>query len=367
MRRTVLLLFSAALVVLVAGGVALAATISCPNRAGNLCVGTDQADTMNGRDGARDDMRGRGGLDTLRARGANDKLTGGRGIDNLNGALGSDTYIFDDGWGEDHIVTEGGGVDTLDFSALSARVTVDLVPMAAEPEARSGTTNTLFISNTDTVIEKVRGGAKGDNISGTSASNTFFGNGDPDFLRGGSGKDALFGGAAGDAIQGQEGADSLAGGGASDDYRYFAFEGAMGQDTITDSPISDPARFTGNEVTLINFTDNMIITLASDPSQPEVKFTSATTLGSINWSANGIDNVDNQSSNEFLGDDTIFGNSDINEITSLGGQDTIDAGGGDDFIHVQDQSGGDEVDCGDGNDTVAFDNNDLINFVDCEN
>jgi Ca2+-binding RTX toxin-like protein len=310
-------------------------------------------------------MRGLGGADTLRGRGANDKLTGGPGIDNLSGALGSDTYLFDDGWGEDHIVTEGGGVDTLDFSALSARVRVDLVPTAGQPEASSGT-NTVFISNTDTVIEKVRGGANGDDIKGNSANNTFFGNGDLDFLRGGSGNDALFGGAAGDAIQGQEGADSLAGGGGSDDYRNFAFEGAIGQDTITDSPISDPARFTGNEVGLNNFTDDMIINLVSDPSQPEVKFTSATTLGSINWSANGIDNVRNLSSNELLGDDTIFGNSGPNEIYSLGGQDTIDAGGGDDFIHVQDQSGGDEVDCGDGTDTVAFDNSDLINFVDCE-
>ena len=178
MRSTFLLLVSATLVVLVAGGVALAATINCPNRDGKLCVGTDRADTMNGRDGAKDDMRGRGGADTLRGRGVKDKLTGGPGNDTLNGALGSDTYIFDDGWGQDSIGSEDGGLDTLDFSTLSRRVTFgSVVPTAGQPEASSDT-NTLEIVNTNAVIEKVRGGAKGDLLLGNSANNSFFGNGD---------------------------------------------------------------------------------------------------------------------------------------------------------------------------------------------
>lgn len=50
---------------LVASGVAWAATISCPNRSGSLCVGTSQGDTMTGRDRA-DDMRGREGGDSMR-------------------------------------------------------------------------------------------------------------------------------------------------------------------------------------------------------------------------------------------------------------------------------------------------------------
>jgi hypothetical protein len=47
-RRT---LFVAGLMVaalVVASGVAWAASISCPNRTGNLCVGTDNKDTMTG-------------------------------------------------------------------------------------------------------------------------------------------------------------------------------------------------------------------------------------------------------------------------------------------------------------------------------
>jgi hypothetical protein len=55
-RRT---LFVAGLMVaalVVASGVAWAASISCPNRTGNLCVGTDNKDTMTGRDGRTDEM-----------------------------------------------------------------------------------------------------------------------------------------------------------------------------------------------------------------------------------------------------------------------------------------------------------------------
>lgn len=59
----------------IASGVAWAATISCPNRAGDLCVGTDNKDTMIGRNRA-DEMRARGGADILKARVGNDTLFG---------------------------------------------------------------------------------------------------------------------------------------------------------------------------------------------------------------------------------------------------------------------------------------------------
>ncbi len=83
--RATLLLALMASALVVASGVAWAATISCPNRDGNLCVGTNNRDTMT--DGTRaDDMRARGGNDTLRASGGNDKLDGGPGNDSLQGA-----------------------------------------------------------------------------------------------------------------------------------------------------------------------------------------------------------------------------------------------------------------------------------------
>jgi Ca2+-binding RTX toxin-like protein len=78
-------------------------------------------------------------------------------------------------------------------------------------------------------------------------------------------------------------------------------------------------------------------------------------------SGNVIDNVNNQGP----GDDTVYGNPAANAICSLGGSDTVRGGGGDDFIHVQDQSGDDFVYCGDGNDTAHVDGGDAIS-LDCE-
>lgn len=66
-----------------------------------------------------------------------DKLTGGGGNDRLSGGLGNDTYVFADGFGLDQISTlvntsetpgeaVSGGIDILDFSAVTTLLTVDI-------------------------------------------------------------------------------------------------------------------------------------------------------------------------------------------------------------------------------------------------
>jgi hypothetical protein len=68
MRRRALsvFVFTAAALVM-GGGVALAANISCPTQPGtNVCVGTQNADTMRGKANG-DDMTGRGGGGSRRA------------------------------------------------------------------------------------------------------------------------------------------------------------------------------------------------------------------------------------------------------------------------------------------------------------
>jgi hypothetical protein len=69
-RRALFVAGLMAIALVVASGVAWAASISCPNRTGNLCVGTDNKDTMTGTDGRTDDMRAKGGADEVRGRGA---------------------------------------------------------------------------------------------------------------------------------------------------------------------------------------------------------------------------------------------------------------------------------------------------------
>ena len=69
MRKMVLFMASMALAVLLVCGVALAATIQCPNRAGNLCVGTTGDDTLLGTNNS-DEIRGRAGHNVIDGLGA---------------------------------------------------------------------------------------------------------------------------------------------------------------------------------------------------------------------------------------------------------------------------------------------------------
>jgi Ca2+-binding RTX toxin-like protein len=70
MRRTIVLLATMALTLLVASGVALAVTR----------IGTDSPDTLRGTNGA-DTLIGKGGNDTLYAKRGHDTLLGGPGKD----------------------------------------------------------------------------------------------------------------------------------------------------------------------------------------------------------------------------------------------------------------------------------------------
>jgi hypothetical protein len=105
MRRTILLLATMTLTLLVASGVALAVTK----------IGTDGPDTLRGTNGD-DILLGRGGNDTLLSLAGNDDLLGGRGKDwvlgtNERRALGGNKNLVG-GPGNDGV--EGGlGSDTL--------------------------------------------------------------------------------------------------------------------------------------------------------------------------------------------------------------------------------------------------------------
>lgn len=142
MRKTVLVLASVALAMLVASGVAWAANISCPTGANGLCVGTTNDDTLTGTP-AFDNMKGLAGNDTLYGKGWGDTLTGDGGNDTLRGEAGNDTLYGDTqdirsavrgsdhllgGWGDDELrggpgndrVSGGPGRDELDGQARRA-------------------------------------------------------------------------------------------------------------------------------------------------------------------------------------------------------------------------------------------------------
>ena len=124
MRKTVLFLASMALAVLLVCGVALAADIQCPNRAGNLCVGTTGDDTLTGTANS-DTIEGRDGADLIKGRGAKDQLAGELGNDEIRGGGGADDVFgnrgnektFDSGGTPQPGIIGGGGPDGLNGGA----------------------------------------------------------------------------------------------------------------------------------------------------------------------------------------------------------------------------------------------------------
>ena len=173
------------------------------NELANTLVGGNQADTI--RSGAGDDQVLTGG--------GNDILYGDGGNDNLNGGEGDDLFYLD---ADHNTVIGGGGIDTVDYSALSTDIHIDVdlqlgVTLKtngnADPQLRFQTDllshiENVVASNQDTILR----GSETDNI-----------------LTGGSGRDRLTGHGGSDTLTGGAGADTF----------FFTTESA-GVDTITD-------------------------------------------------------------------------------------------------------------------------------------
>lgn len=127
MRKTILLLASMMTTLVLAGGLALAATIDCT--AGlDSCVGTDDPDTINGSE-KRDRIFGLDGDDTLLGNGGNDRLTGGFDNDIMKGNGGEDRLI---GGPDSDTMNGGTGGDTLASSQGNDKLYGDSNPSGAK-------------------------------------------------------------------------------------------------------------------------------------------------------------------------------------------------------------------------------------------
>ena len=140
MRRTLLLVSTTALVMLVACGVALAASIDCPTTSDGVCEGTNRGDAIYGTPqvdreygkGGSDLMYGYGDGDFMYGgdeAGVGDKMRGGNGPDLVNGQRGND--IIYGGPGSDTLKT-GRGSDRIEAKDgnkdfITCRGTNDLV------------------------------------------------------------------------------------------------------------------------------------------------------------------------------------------------------------------------------------------------
>jgi len=135
MRRPLLFMAATTLAMLVASGVALAASVDCPTASGGYCYGTNSGDALYGTPnvdrefgkggsdlmygygdgdfmyggdeaGVGDKMRGGGGPDLINGQGGNDVIDGGPGSDTLKTGKGSDRVEAKDG-NKDYITCQG--------------------------------------------------------------------------------------------------------------------------------------------------------------------------------------------------------------------------------------------------------------------
>jgi Ca2+-binding RTX toxin-like protein len=326
--------------------------------AGSTITGTSGNDTLSGGIGS----------DTISGLAGNDWITGGRGNDSLDGGSGDDTYLYANNWGIDTI-TDSAGIDTLDFSAVSANLTVSLATGAGY-EVTDGANNNIELGTS--VIEKVYAGTGNDTITGASGDNTYlFGNNfgtdtitetaggidtldfsnmtnsvtaslttgtgaeatsgsnsielgsstienliggtNNDNLTGNSSNNTINGGAGNDTLTGAAGNDTLDGG-AGDDTYIFADD--WGSDLLTGSAA-------GTEVAdFSSVTRALTINIGSGASD--------TAGNSVSWDKGDIDwIVTSGSANDSL---SATGSTKTNRIDGAAGNDTINGGTGSDTL-----------------------------------
>jgi Ca2+-binding RTX toxin-like protein len=220
--------------------------------------------------GSGDDIAyGNGGDDEVYGGGGNDALTGNEGDDSLSGGYGNDTLLggsgtnyLDGGFGDDTLYADtggrefmfgGGGSDLVSYENASAAIKLNLT----NGNLNEGTAEADIYDS----IERFKGSAFGDRMTGDGTENVFDGHfgadtltglGGADQLFGDSGADNLLGGVGNDYVDGESGADTIVGGAGkdymlggadADVFRYVALSDSTvaqnGRDQIADFAAGD--------------------------------------------------------------------------------------------------------------------------------
>ena len=209
-------------------------------RAGDdILQGGNSYDTLYGEEG-NDTLLGGDGSDDLRGDAGNDILDGGEGDeDALQGGDGNDVYRFTNAIGnqQDNLYeSSDGGTDTLDFSAITSDITINL-----SANMTIGTMPHRIINATSYLYENVIGGSGNDQITGNALNNLLMGGSGNDTIDGNDGNDILVGGDGNDTLKGTSGNNILIGGTGTD-----LLLGGINEDLM----ISGSSRFDSNPAAL---------------------------------------------------------------------------------------------------------------------
>jgi serralysin len=175
---------------------------------------------------AADEINGLAGNDTIDAKGGDDRIVAGAGRDTVLAGGGDDTIVATINDGNDDY-NGGAGLDTIDFTQITAAVAVDLGAGSA--------TGTQIGSDILRSIESILGGSGHDAITGDGFANTLRGGAGDDTMTGLGGADLLGGDAGNDTLVGGLGSDVMTGGWDADMFVFQATQSQAGDiDTITD-------------------------------------------------------------------------------------------------------------------------------------
>ena len=344
---------------------------------GDSLIGDSNANEIEGGLGD-DNLQGGAGVDTVSFRGAtavtvnlantaaqntgvgNDTIIGfenvrtGSGADTVTGDAG-DNIIFDGGGADTY--TGGNGSDTVDYTNVTAALTVNLGLATAQAAATGGDilsgienvtgslTGANVLRGSATVANRLVGGASADYLEGNSGNDTLIGgagndilNGDlynslangADILEGGAGSDLLIGGAGNDVLRGGDGDDELIGGIANGTTTTVTqvFSNDGGQDTFDGGDGTDIAyayytdQTGGLAFDLANIAGNSAITMGGVAAGA---FTSIERV--IFRGGTGADVVRGSGAQ-----DTLVGNAGDDILDGWYGNDTLSGGAGNDTL-----------------------------------
>ncbi|HEX2040892.1 MAG TPA: calcium-binding protein [Acidimicrobiales bacterium] len=267
-----------------------------------------------------------------------DRLVGGSGVNKLEGGLGNDTLVG----GGDNDTLDGGGAgtagDTVDYSAATAGVSVNL----------AGTGNAIAAglgSDTLVDVENAIGSAHVDLLTGTNGPNTLSGGDSGDTLEGLGGVDVLNGLGGTDTLKGGAGNDTVAGGDGVDTLDFSGASTAVTVDLLanqssgtgtptnegTDS-LSGIENVLGSALGDVLRGDAGTNTLNGGNGTDRVEYTGATAFVTVNLQSGTGSGAD-------MGSDTLIA---IEDVTGSPQADLLTGGSGPNVLRG-----------GDGNDTLV--------------
>jgi Ca2+-binding RTX toxin-like protein len=208
-----------------------------------------------------ENILGGAGNDKLTGNALANKMNGGAGNDELYGLAGDDTFDEQHGWdasvlaaavpvaiddaassGNDKI-SGGEGVDTVDYSARSVALDVDMVGTVAAADADDGASG-LETDDVFADCENLIGGVGANTLVGNDSDNVITGGAAADSISGGKGNDTLFGLAGDDTLAGGDGDDTIDGG--AD--QVAAFTTCGDGDDVTFNAFIDPTELAACEI-----------------------------------------------------------------------------------------------------------------------